>query len=254
MHRFHPQQARGHRGRAQAPPVFAWPWSMIEDFGRRSVFAVPFGGRGEEIAVAVAANTSARTITGKTPGLCRLLCLRSMAPSASSSFNMRFSAILASPLMLKARAISRLPILPRLAAQGFALAGDKGDECLPARWEASTPALPAVRGFGNVLPDFLAPRRSWSRLFGPFRFGAASLGGFALPALRGGVSPVAVSWRALVFGRPLFWAVGARSGRFLARLRVRSPRSSLSSIRRIASSSVDRLGRQTFFKVALVLP
>ncbi len=49
---------------------------------------------------------------GKSPGLCRLLRRRSMAPSASSSFKSRLRAILSSPLMLKARAISRLLILP----------------------------------------------------------------------------------------------------------------------------------------------
>ena len=54
---------------------------------------------------------SARTTVGKRPALCRLLRRRSIAPSASSSFKTRFSPILSEPLMPKARAISRLPIL-----------------------------------------------------------------------------------------------------------------------------------------------
>ena len=180
---------------------------------------------------------SARTTPCRRPGLCKLLRLLSMAPSASRSFSMRLRAILAGPLTLKARAISRLPILPsRLAAEGFALAGDEGQDVRAGGQSFIARLVRRLRGFGDILAGFSAHRRIFSRLLSLPRFLRRRLWPpvFVPPPLPLRLSSARPAW--------FFWPA------------ILSPAPFLSSIKRIASSSVIVSGDMPPFKVALVLP
>ena len=71
---------------------------------------VPFDRRGDEFAVAVAAVMSASVTAGSVPAFANRLPRASIAPSLFNSASSSFRATRSPPLMLKARAISRLPI------------------------------------------------------------------------------------------------------------------------------------------------
>ena len=89
------------------------PRDVQEDAGRRAVLLVPVQRRGDQIAVPVLAATTMTPTCGSASLRTRRLKF-AIRPSAVSSFKMRLRSILSEPLMPKARAISRRPILPGL--------------------------------------------------------------------------------------------------------------------------------------------
>jgi hypothetical protein len=119
---------------------------------------------------------------------------------------------------------------PRFAAKGFALAGDEGQN---VRAGGQSFIAPLVRRFGDVLSGISRTGGFFHARLAFFDFCAGGL-----PAAFLGAAA------ALVFG--------AARLVFLARDLVPAP--CLSSIKRIASSSVIVSGDMPPFKVALVLP
>ena len=100
------------------------------DFRRRAVrLLVPFVGRGDEIAVAVARGDVGQHGGGQGAGVMQLLAPFSTAPSSPSSRSMRLSSARMAFLRPKARAISRVPTLPGclpMKARMSALEGREG--------------------------------------------------------------------------------------------------------------------------------
>ena len=83
------------------------------DFRHRAVgVLVPFGRGGDQLAVGVAAGDIGERDVGQGAGVMQLLRSASTRPSSASSRSMRLSSTRRSFFRLKARAISRVPILP----------------------------------------------------------------------------------------------------------------------------------------------
>ena len=204
-------------------------------------------GDGEEIAVAVACDDIGKDDRrAGQPGLCRLLRRRSIAPSASSSFSRRLRAILSAPLMSKARAISRLPILPRALPPNASRS--RAMKARMSSRDGSGRDFGAFHGFGDVRSPCSPCRgRLFSRLAGLFRFWRRRLSRRVCGA---GFAAAGCASRCRSLGRRLFRA------RLLWRglLFVPRPRPGLVLDQADRLFKRDRLGETCLFKVALILP
>ena len=83
-----------------------------DDARRASPFLVPLDRHPDRLALIVDPLDESTVTEGRSPGV--LICLRrpSIRPSSAMSFSSASVRSAVAPVMLKARAISRLPILP----------------------------------------------------------------------------------------------------------------------------------------------
>ena len=169
---------------------------MDENFRDRPLLVVPFDGLGDQFAISSRLAISARTTAGNWPALCNCLRLRATAPSASSSRSIFFNPMRSAPVIEKARAISRLPIL---VGAVWLFAADEGENLCLRRQSCSfgrsafAPGRPAFcrAGFLDHVLSSPSVRALWVlRFSSPRLFRGAGLARLAFGGLgfRGGAS------------------------------------------------------------------